>query len=133
MGAYTVDAVAMLRYLVDELPAEANEGFERAEQGIDRLSAPDVQLAEVLYHVSRGGKVADIELEGSPNDVFRRLVTSGPVDVATIGEHELAVFASEIDRYSMHDALLVATHRVHGTDAIVTKDRELCGESTVWA
>jgi predicted nucleic acid-binding protein len=132
MATYTVDAVAMLRYLVDELPGAANEVFERAEQGIDFLSAPDVQLAEVLFQVSGGGVIAGVELAGEPNDVLRRLVTSGPVEVAPIGEHELAVFASEIDRYSMHDGLLVATHRVHGTDAIVTKDRELAGESTVW-
>lgn len=132
MAAYTVDAVAMLRYLVDELPAAANDVFERAEQGIDVLSAPDVQLAEVLYHVSGGGEIAGVELVGSPNEVLRRLVTSGPVEVATIGEHELAVFASEIDLYPMHDGLLVATHRVQGTDAIVTKDKDLSGESTVW-
>ncbi|MHB9288044.1 hypothetical protein ACKVMT_13505 [Halobacteriales archaeon Cl-PHB] len=132
MAAYTVDAVAMLRYLVDDLPDAANDVFNRAEQGIDVLSAPDVQLAEVLDHVSRGSEVAGVELAGSPNEVLRRLVTSGPISVATIGEHELTVYASEIDLYSMHDGLLVATHRVHGTDAIVTKDRELAGESTVW-
>lgn len=132
MAAYMVDAVAMLRYLVDELPAAANDVFERAEHGIDVLSAPDVQLAEVLYQASRGGEIAGIELTGSPNEVLRRLVTNGPVGVAHIGEHELAVFAGEIDLYSMHDALLVASHHVHGTDAIVSKDERFPGEATIW-
>ncbi|MFB6171070.1 MAG: hypothetical protein ABEJ23_00950 [Haloarculaceae archaeon] len=132
MVRYMADAVAMLRYLVDELPTGADEIFTRAEDGIDVILSPDVQLAEVLYQVSRGGVVAGVELQGNPNETLRRLVTNGPVDVASIGEHELAVFASEIALYSMHDGLLVATHRVQGTEAVVTKDEDFSGEETVW-
>lgn len=132
MASYTVDAVALLRYLVDELPPGANEVFERAEQGVDVLSAPDGQLAEALYQASSGGVVAGLELTGSANEVLRRLVTNGPVGVASIGEHELAIYASELDLYSMHDALLAASHRVRGTDAIVTNDEVFAAESTVW-
>jgi hypothetical protein len=32
----------------------------------------------------------------------------------------------------MHDALLIANHRVRGTEAIVTKDSAFVGEPTVW-
>lgn len=64
MAAYMIDAVALLRYLVDELPAGANEVFDRAERGIDILRAPDVQVAEALYQVSNVGVVAGIELQG---------------------------------------------------------------------
>lgn len=132
MAAYMVDAVAMLRYLVDELPAGADEVFVRAERGIDVALAPDVQLAEVLYQVSSGGVVAGVELRGSPNETLRQLVTNGPVEIAPIGEHELAVFGSEIGHYSMHDGLLVATHRVRGTEALVTNDEALAAEETIW-
>jgi predicted nucleic acid-binding protein len=132
MAAYMVDAVALLRYLVDELPAGADEVFERAEQGIDILRAPDVQIAEALYQVSNGGVVAGIQLQGDPHDTLRRLVTNGLVEVASTGEHEIAVFASETDLYSMHDGLLAATHRVQNTKAIVTKDEAFAGEETVW-
>lgn len=134
MAVYVAGAVAMLRYLVDELPGAADEVFGRAERGIDVVRAPDVQVAEVVYQVSRSDVVAGVELAGSPNDALRGLVTDGPVDVASIGEHELAVFASEVDRYTMHDALLAAAHRVHGSEAIISNDAafEDAGVETVW-
>lgn len=132
MATYVVDAVALLRYLVDELPDAADEVFTRAEQGIDVLRAPDVQVAEALYQVAHGGEVAGVELQGAPRETLRRLVTNGPVEIASIGEHELAVYASEIERYSMHDGLLAATHRVQNTKAIVSSDSAFGAENIVW-
>ena len=35
-------------------------------------------------------------------------------------------------RSPLHDALLVANHRVRGTEAIITNDAEFAGETTVW-
>lgn len=132
MATYMVDAVALLRYLVDELPNGANEVFTRAERGIDVLRAPDVQVAEALYQVASGGVVAGIPLQGDPRETLRRLVTNGPVEIAAIGEHELAVFAGELDLHSMHDGLLASAHRVQNTKAIVTNDEAFAGEETVW-
>jgi len=133
MTVYMADAVALLRYLVDELPVRADEIFTRAEQGIDVVRAPDTQLAEALYQVAHGGDVAGIELQGTPGETFQRLVTNGPVGVATIGETELTVFTSLLDLYSMDDALLVAAHRAQNSEAIISKDSEFAGETTVWS
>jgi predicted nucleic acid-binding protein len=133
MATYMVDAVALLRYLVDELPDAADEVFSRAEKGIDVLQAPDVQVAEALYQVANGGIVAGIELQGDARETLRRLVTNGPVEVVSIGEQDLAVFASEIDLYTMHDGLLAAAHRVQNTKAIVTNDEAFASEETVWS
>lgn len=127
-----VDAVALLRYLVDELPDAADDVFARAERGVDVLQTPDVQLAEALYQVANGGVVAGIRLQGDPRETLRRLVTNGPVAITSIGEHELGVFAGEIDLYSMHDGLLVAAHRVQNTEAVVTNDDAFAGEETIW-
>jgi predicted nucleic acid-binding protein len=132
MATYLVDAVALLRYLVDELPDGADEVFTRGEQGVDVLRAPDVQVAEVLYQVANGGVVAGVDLQGTPDETFRRLVTNGPVDVAGIGELELRVYASEIGLYSMHDGLLAATNRVQDTDAVITNDDAFADLDTVW-
>jgi hypothetical protein len=132
MTTYTADAVALLRYLVDELPDRSDEIFTRAEQGIDVVRAPDTQLAEALYQVAHGGVVAGIELQGSPEETFQRLVTSGPIQVATIGETELAVFASIADLYTMHDALLVAAHRGTNSEAIISNDREFAEADVIW-
>ena len=132
MATYMVDAVALLRYLVDELPDAADEVFTRAEQGIDVLRAPDVQAAEALYQVENGAVIAGVKLQGDPRETLSRLVTNGPVEIASIGEHELSVFASEIDLYTMHDGLLTATHRVQNTKAIVSNDSAFASEDTVW-
>ncbi|PSQ18751.1 hypothetical protein BRD00_04100 [Halobacteriales archaeon QS_8_69_26] len=134
MSVYTADAVAMLRYLVDQLPDRSDDLFTRAERGIDSIEAPDVAVAEVLTAVGGSSEVAGIPLEVTPQQALGELVTNGPLEVATIGDHELAVYASEVDVYSVHDGLIVATHRVHGTEAIVSKDpafRET-GVETIW-
>jgi hypothetical protein len=133
MTVYMADAVALLRYLVDELPDRADGIFTRAEQGVDVVRAPDTQLAEALYQVAHGGVVAGIELQGTPGETFQRLVTNGPVEVATIGVTELTVFSSLLDLYSMHDALFVAAHRAQNSEAIISKDSEFTGETTVWS
>ena len=135
MSTYTADAVAMLRYLVDRLPSQADEIFTRAEQGIDAIEAPNVAIAEVL--TALGGSevdVADVTLQMNPDEALRQLITNGPMSVATVGEHELAVFASQIDLYTMHDGLIAATHTVHGTDAVISKDPAFgnAGVATVW-
>ena len=132
MATYMVDTVALLRYLVDELPDSADEVFTRGERGIDVLQTPDVQVAETLHRAENGGVVADAELHGDPRETLRRLVTNGPVEIAPIGAHELAAFASEIDRYSMYDGPLATTHRVQNTKAILTNDPAFASEDTVW-
>lgn len=41
-------------------------------------------------------------------------------------------FGSFLDQHTLHDALLVANHRVRGTEVIVTNDTAMASESTVW-
>ncbi|QLH81390.1 hypothetical protein [Halosimplex pelagicum] len=132
MTRYTVDGVAMARYLVDRLPATADEIFERAEQGVDVIEAPTVAVSEAIWTAVNKGKIAGIEAETTPNAVLRGLVNDGPVQVAPTDEQDLAVYGSLIDHHTLHDALLIANHRVRGTEAIVTKDGEFASESTVW-
>ncbi|MFB6072235.1 MAG: hypothetical protein ABEJ88_04620 [Halobacterium sp.] len=132
MTRYTVDAVAMSRYLVDELPEAADEAFRRAEQGIDVLEAPTVTLSEAIYTVTQKGSIAGVDVDTTPNAVLRGLVNDGPIRIADTDDQDLAVFGSLIDHHTLHDALLVANHRVRGTDAIVTNDDAFASESTVW-
>lgn len=132
MTRYTVDAVAMSRYLVDRLPAGADEVFERAEQGVDLLEAPTITVSEAIWTAIEKGKIADVEVDTTPNAVLRGLVNDGPVQVAPADEQDLAVFGSLVDHHTLHDALLIANHRVRGTEAIVTNDEEFAGEETTW-
>ena len=129
---FTADGVAIARYLVDQLPPAADDVFTRAEQGIDVIEAPTVAISEAIWTAANKGKIAGVDVETTPNAVLRGLVNDGPVQVASTGEQDLAVYGSLIDHYSLHDALIVANHRVRGTEAIITKDSEFGSETTVW-
>jgi predicted nucleic acid-binding protein len=132
MTRYTVDAVAMSRYLVNRLPAGADDVFERAERGIDVVEAPTVTVSEAIWSAVNKSNIAGIEVDTTPNAVLRGLVNDGPVRVAPTDEQDLAVGGSLIREYTMHDALLIANHRVRGTEAIVSSDGEFATERTVW-
>ena len=128
----TVDAVAMARYLVDRLPSGADEVFARAERGVDVLEAPTITVSEAIWTAVNKGTIANTDVETTPNAVLRGLVNDGPVRVAPTDEQDLAVFGSLIEHFTLHAALLVANHRVRGTEAIVSNDPEFSTESTVW-
>jgi predicted nucleic acid-binding protein len=132
MTRYTVDGVATSRYLVDQLPPGADEVFERAEQGADVLEAPTVSVGEAIWTVVNKDTIAGVAVDTTANAVLRGLVNDGPVQVASADEQDLAVAGSLIDHHTLHDALLIANHRVRGTEAIVTNDEEFAGENTVW-
>jgi len=129
---HTVDAVAMARYLVDQLPPAADGVFQRAEQGVDVLEAPTVAVSEAIWTAVNKETIAGIEVDTTPNAVLRGLVNDGLVQVAPTDEQDLAVYGSLIDHHSLHDALLIANHRVRGTESIVTKDKRFASENTVW-
>ncbi|MFC4450851.1 hypothetical protein [Halorussus aquaticus] len=134
MPTYTADAVALLVYLVDALPQQADRVFAEAEAGETVIQAPGTALSEVLYSVSRDKDVRGVTLTATPEEVRQALVGNGPVAVAPVGEAELAEYAQVIGEFSIHDALVVASHRTHATDAIVTSDGVI-GDAdieTVW-
>lgn len=132
---YTADAVSLLSYLVDALPRTADRIFAEAEAGETILQAPSTALAEVLYAVSRDKDVRGVTLAGSPDDARHALVGNGPISVASVDDAELAEYARIVHRLSMHDALIVASHRVRETDAIITSDGVIAdaGYETVWS
>lgn len=132
MTQYTADGVAMARYLVDRLPPTADEVFTRAEQGVDVIEAPTVAVSEAIWTAVRKGKIADVAVETTPNAVLRGLVNDGPVQIAPAAEQDLAVCGSLVDHHTLHDALLIANHRVRGTEAIISNDGAFDTEATVW-
>lgn len=135
MATYTADAVSLLVYLVDALPEGADRAFAEAEAGESVLQAPSTALAEVLYSVSRDKDVRGVSLSGSPEDAREALVGNGPVTVAAIDDEALVEYASLVGDFSIHDGLVVASHRARETDAIVTTDGAIrdAGIETIWA
>lgn len=134
MATYTADTVALLAYLVDALPRRADQVFAEAEAGETVIQAPNTALAEVLYAVSREKDVRGVTLTGTPDDAREALVGGGPVSVASVDDAELVEYARVVDAFSIHDGLVVASHRARGTDAIVTTDSVIAAADyeTVW-
>jgi len=122
----------MARYLVDRLPPAADEIFERAENGVDVIEAPTVAVGEAIWTAVKKSKIAGVEVDTTPNAVLRGVVNDGPVRIAPSDKQDLAVYGSLIDHHTLHDAILIANHRVRGTEAIVTNDEEFATEETVW-
>jgi hypothetical protein len=131
---YTADAVALLVYLVDALPRRADQLFAEAEAGETVLEAPSTALAEALYSVSRDKDVRGVTLSVSPEDARQALVSNGPIAVADMGDEEIAEYTQVINEFSIHDGLVVASHRVAGTEAVITTDGVIdeAGVDAVW-
>jgi hypothetical protein len=134
MATYTADAVAMLVYLVDALPPEADHVFSRAEAGEVVIQAPSTALAEVLYSVSRDKDVRGITLTGTPEETRHALLEVGPLSLEPVGDEEMQRYARLVDEFSIHDGLVVASHHVHETEGIITSDGAIqkAGCETLW-
>lgn len=88
----------------------------------------------MLYSVSRDKDVRGVTLAGTPEEARQALVGSGSLSVAPVADEELAEYAQIVDRFTIRDALIVASHRVRETDAIITTDGTVhdAGLETVW-
>ncbi|MDZ7702536.1 MAG: hypothetical protein U5J98_11020 [Halobacteriales archaeon] len=134
MATYTADAVALLVYLVDSLPRQADQVFAEAEAGETIIQAPSTALAEVFYAVSRDRSVRGIELTGTAEEARRALIGNGPVSLAPIEEEDLEDYTALVGEFNIHDGLIVASHRARNTEAVITTDRaiEAAGVPTIW-
>jgi predicted nucleic acid-binding protein len=132
--AYTTDAVGMLRYLVDELGDEADDVFQRAEQNECVIEIPSIAAAEVLYRIEDGGTVKGHELTASAKEVAEGYATFLPVTVVGTDTEQLAEMVGLSDALTLHDAMVVANHRIRETEAVVTTDTEMdeAGVDVVW-
>jgi hypothetical protein len=134
MATYTADGVSLLGYLVDALPQKADQVFAEAEAGETVIQAPSTALAEVLYSVSRDKDVRGVVLTGTPEGARQALVGNGPVSVAPVDDAEFVEYAQVVNRFSIHDSLIVASHRARDTDAIITTDGVIsdAGYDVLW-
>jgi len=127
MTTYVVDSMAYLRYLVDRLPEQARTIFDRAEAGVDTIYAPDVVVGETLYQIAFGDEIAGVGIRGNPNEVYRRTVRDGPINIVSLDEHAMAIYANLVEFYEqvLHDAMVHAAHRILDSAAIISDDTHL--------
>jgi hypothetical protein len=71
---------------------------------------------------------------GTSEDARQALVGNGPLSVAPVDDAELIEYTSLVDEFSIHDGLIVASHRAQDTDAIITTDGIIndAGYETLW-
>jgi predicted nucleic acid-binding protein len=135
METYTVDANAVLVYLVDALPTGADRLFGRAETGEVRLELPTIAAIETVYQAQKGVTVRGQRLAADAADVVDALDRQLPLTVVADDETLLREVVSLLDPFprQIHDATIVASHRARDTDAIVTADERMADVArTVW-
>lgn len=135
METYTVDANAVLVYLVDALPTRADRLFARAEAGEVRLELPTIAATETVYQAEKGVTVRGQRLAADAADVVDALDRQLPLTVVADDEALLREVVSLLDPFprQIHDAMIVASHRARDTDAVVTADERMANVArTVW-
>lgn len=139
MKSYTVDSVALIHYLLDILPKEAQAIVEDAEAGDARLELPSIVLAETAYILQkrdeiRGRDVRDVSNPDEIRDLLTTLERGSPFQLVETGYDELRHLAVRMNAFSIHDALIVASHESRNTEAVLTKDGTIVDSdvTTVW-
>lgn len=125
MDVYTTDAVGFIRYLVDQLPNEADAVFRRAEAGETVIQLPTIAAVETMYRIDKREQIKGVPLSISPKDVIDGIESYLPVTVVKSGLEDLTAISPLISDLSIHDAMIVASHEVHETDGIITSDTEI--------
>ena len=134
MEAYTVDSVALIHYLLDILPERADDLFARAEAGDVTLVVPSIVLSETLYILAKRDRVRDIPIEMEPVQIIDEIEAHAPLNLLDLEYDALRVLADLLEDLTLHDAMIVASHRANETEAIITTDSEITDAEvlTVW-
>mgnify|MGYP000314763893 CR=1 FL=1 len=139
MKSYTLDSVALLHYLLDILPNRVRTVVEEAEAGNARLELPAIVLVETSYILKkrdeiRGSDVRNISNREDIEAVLESIERGSPIELVETGYDEVRLVAGWTDSFSIHDAMIVASHERRNTDAVLTKDGTIVDSDvpTVW-
>lgn len=136
MRRYTLDASGLLRYFIDRLPPRADEVFENALAGEAILELPAVAAAEVAYIAYTRDDIAGRPFRGAPEDVVDVLEADGPFVLDPIDLDVVAEMLSWQEAFprQLHDAMIVASHVVNETEAVITSDSRIGAHvRTIWS
>ena len=116
-----------MRYFVDALPADADRAMQNALDGEAVLELPAIAAAESMYIAYNRDAIAGRSFRGAPEDVVAILRSDVPIVLAPT---DLNVLVEVLDWQGtfprqLHDAMIVASHVVSGTDAVITSDERI--------
>ncbi|MFX0139744.1 MAG: hypothetical protein ACFFDN_39255 [Candidatus Hodarchaeota archaeon] len=130
---YTLDTIAFLAFLVDELPPEANNIFKKAEDDQVTLIIPSIVIGELIYTILKGkeifGKKIPIE---KINTIFEVIRGSRSILLADMKLNCWFIFL-DLDIPELHDRMIFALHLSYQSLAILTNDPEIQKKTnTIW-
>jgi predicted nucleic acid-binding protein len=134
MNRYTTDAVGFVRYLVDELGEGADRLYSQAERGEVIIELPGIAAAETLYRIQKGHPAKGVDLPGKAEEVATGIRNFLPVTLVETTVDDLDLIATDRGNLSLHDAMIVASHRTRETEAVITTDTDIDdhGAAVVW-
>jgi len=115
---YIADAHAFARYLVDELPREADAVFEDAERQKCKVIIPSIAIAELIYVFEGTGSEPGIW------EMFDKIDLYPCFSIHPLDERILKIIP-DVKLTELHDRIIVATAIAIGTKKLVTKDEEI--------
>lgn len=130
---YTADAMAVLAYLADKLPENAERIFRMAEDDEAKIQVPSIAVGEVLYTISKGKDVFGVEVPIEKIslilDVLEYSKNMFIADLSPSGWRK----ALELKLPELHDRMIVATHLTTDSEALITDDDEIQKVTkTIW-
>jgi len=133
---YTVDAIALLCYLADRLPQKVDEIFKRAEDEEVLLVVPSIVLGEALFTLLKGREVFGIKIPLEKLTTFLDVLeTSRTVQLVDLTVEGWRLVTT-ISLPELHDRMIVSTHTISNSRAILTDDQEISDlpkVKTIWA
>jgi len=136
MGAlkrYVADTVALLAYMVDNLPKKADRVFEEVENNRAELIIPSICVGEFIYTML---KQRNIFSRAPPIDAIDLLLDiieqSENIKYSTLTLESWRTIPT-IDVPGLHDRIIVATYLQERAEAIITNDNEIRKVAkTIW-
>jgi predicted nucleic acid-binding protein len=95
------------------------------ERGTAVAEAPAVVFGEVFYRLEGRTDVSGVELDLAPAESWRSPHVTGPVNVASLDAASMPELLELVAEHSLHDAMLIASHRARGMEAIITRDSDI--------
>jgi predicted nucleic acid-binding protein len=133
MARYTLDAIGLLFYLFDILPDQADRAFTAAEAGTAVIEAPRTVFLETIYTIANRDEIRALPVTITPRDALEAIEGESPVQMANSGYADLYAVTDTVETLSIHDAMIVANHRTHETDAVITNDPKIAATATtIW-
>lgn len=132
---YTIDTIAILAYLADKMPPKVDAIFSRAEAEKATLVTPSITIGEAIYTLLKGREVFGVSVPSEKLILFLdTLEVSKSIVLADLDSKGWRMVMN-IKLPELHDRMVVATHTMHRSKAVLTNDEEIAalkGVKAIW-